>query len=116
MVDRKKLVYRTNEYTNSFKNFRAINTFGRNIYNSTITLKEVDKNQSSLSDEIMNSKSKIKPQNPEKKQIKKDILKNLYACFDGRERVFNPSESKIFLTKSSTGFSDLALVAKISDC
>ena len=79
MVDRKKLVYRTNEYTNSFKNFRTINTFGRNVYNSTITLKEVDKNQSSLSDEIMNSKSKIKPQNPEKKQIKKDILRNLYA-------------------------------------
>ena len=32
----------------SFKNFRSINTFGRDIYNGTITLKEADKDQSSL--------------------------------------------------------------------
>ena len=40
----------------------------------------------------MNFKSKIKPQIPDKK----DILKNLYALFDGRERVFDAFESGIF--------------------
>ena len=59
-----------------------------------ITVKEVDKDQ--MSSLVMNFKSKVKPRNPEKKQNKKDILKNVYALFDGRERVFEASESKIY--------------------
>ena len=59
--------------------------FSRDIYNGTITLKEADKNKSSLLVEIMNFKNKTKPQNPEKKQKKKDILKNSYTLFDGKE-------------------------------
>ena len=47
-VDREKLVYRANEYTYSFQNFRTIRTFGRDIYNGEITLKEADDDQSSL--------------------------------------------------------------------
>ena len=65
-VDRKNLVYRTNEYIYSFENVRTKNTFGRDIYNGTITLKEADKDQSNLLVEIIIFKSKIKPQNPEK--------------------------------------------------
>ena len=47
-VDRENLYYRTNEYTYNFRNFRTINTFGRDIYNGKITLKEADEDQSSL--------------------------------------------------------------------
>ena len=47
-VDREKLVYRASEYTYSFQNFRIIRTFGRDIYNGEITLKEADDDQSSL--------------------------------------------------------------------
>ena len=43
MIERENLVYRTNENTYSFKIFQTINTFGKSIYNSTITLKEADK-------------------------------------------------------------------------
>ena len=58
----------------------------------------------------MNLKSKIKPRNLEKKQKKKDILKNLYALFDDRERVLDAFESKICLIKiEGTGFSDKVL-------
>ena len=43
------------------------------------------------------------PQNPEKN----DILKNLYAFFEGRERVVDAFENKIFpIIIESTGFSD----------
>ena len=60
----------------SFKNVCTINTFSRDIYISTITLKEADKDKSRLLVEIMNFKSKIKPQNPImiiiKIKIKKD--------------------------------------------
>ena len=55
----------------------------------------------------MDFKKKRRPQNPEKRQKKKDILKNLYAFFEGRERVLDAFESKIFPIKiGGTGFSD----------
>ena len=44
-VDREKLIYKTKEYTYSFKNFRTTKTFGRDIYNGKITLKEADEDQ-----------------------------------------------------------------------
>ena len=39
-VDREKLIYETNEYTYSFKNFQTIKTFGRDIYEGKITIEE----------------------------------------------------------------------------
>ena len=92
-VNRENLVHRTNEYTNSFKNFRTINTFGRDIYNGTITLKEANKDERSLLVENMRKN----PQNPEKKKQKKDILKNLYALLNGRKKVLDAFERGIFL-------------------
>ena len=111
MADREKLIYRTNEYTYDFRNFQIINAFGREIYNGNIALKEVDEDQSSLLVKIIIFKKKTKPQNPKKKQENKDTLKNLYALFEGRGRVLNAFDSKIFPIKiEGTGFSD-----KVSD-
>ena len=43
------------------------------------------------------------------KKMKKDIFKNLYALCDGRERVLDAFESKIFPIKTEgTGFSDFS--------
>ena len=39
-VDRQKLIYKTNEYTYSFKNFQTIKTFGRDIYEGKTNIKE----------------------------------------------------------------------------
>ena len=44
-VDRKKIVYETNEYSYDFKTFQTIRTFGKDIYDGSITLKEADKYQ-----------------------------------------------------------------------
>ena len=71
---RETFVYRTNKHTYSFKNFQTLETFSRDIYNSTITLKKVNKDQSKLLFKIMDFKSKIKPQNPENKP-KKMVLR-----------------------------------------
>ena len=38
IVDREKLIYETNEYTYSFKNFQTIKNFGRYIYEGKITI------------------------------------------------------------------------------
>ena len=40
---RETFVYRTNKHTYSFKNFQTLETFSRDIYNSTITLKKLIK-------------------------------------------------------------------------
>ena len=47
----------------------------------------------------MNLKEKTKPQKPEKNQKTKGVLKNLYTFFQGRGRVLDVFESKIFPTK-----------------
>ena len=47
----------------------------------------------------MNLKGKTKPQKPEKNKKTKGVLKNLYKFFEGRGRVLDVFESKIFPTK-----------------
>ena len=69
-VYRKNLVYETNEYKYSFKYFQPIRTFGKDIYDCAITLKEADEYQNVLLAEIMNFKKNTKPRSPEKKQEK----------------------------------------------
>ena len=73
-IDREKLVYRASVHSYSFQNFRTIKTFGRDIYNGEITLKEADEDQASLLNEIMNFRHKTKPQDQEKKTRKKKMF------------------------------------------
>ena len=99
-VDREKLIYETNEYTYSFKNFQTIKTFGRDIYEGKITIEEADKYQTDLLVEIEDFSKNTKPKSQEKKQEKEIVLENLYCFFEDRERVLDAFESKIFSTKS----------------
>ena len=48
----------------------------------------------------MNFKKHTKPKSQEKKTKKEIVLKNLYNFFEGREKILDAFESKIFLTKS----------------
>ena len=70
-VDREKLVYEASEYEYSFQNFLTIRTFGRDIYNDEITLKETDEDQSSLLNEIINFRDKTKPRSEKKARKRK---------------------------------------------
>ena len=63
---KEKLIYETNEYTYSFKNFQTIKTFGRDIYEGKITIKEADEYQTDLLTEIMNFKKNRKPRSKKK--------------------------------------------------
>ena len=67
-VNRGKLIYETDEYTYSFKNFQTIKTFGRDIYEGKITIEETDKYQTDLIAEIMNFRKNTKPRSQEKKR------------------------------------------------
>ena len=73
-VDRQKLIYKTNEYTYSFKNFQTIKTFGRDIYEGKITIKEADEYQADLLIEIINFKKKTKPNKKKKLFLKTCII------------------------------------------
>ena len=59
-VDREKLIYETNEYTYSFTNFQTIKPFGRDIYESKITIEKADKYQTDLLVEVMNFRKNTK--------------------------------------------------------
>ena len=63
---KEKLIYETNEYTYSFKNFQTIKTFGRDIYEGKITIKEADEYQTDLLTEIMNFKKNRKTRSKKK--------------------------------------------------
>ena len=78
-IDRENVIKRNKD---NFQNFWK--TFGRNIYNGTITLKETDNDHADLLVKILNFKKQIKFKNLEKKQQKEDILKNLYILFEHR--------------------------------
>ena len=96
-----KLQYDINrEAANSFKNFQAIKTFGRDIYEGKITIEEANEYQTNLLAEIINFRKKTKPKSQGKKQEKEIVLENLYNFFEGRERVFDAFESKICSIKS----------------
>ena len=62
-IDREKLVSESSEYIYDFRNFRTIKTFGRDIYNGEITLKEADEDQSKLVDKIEIFSKKTRPRN-----------------------------------------------------
>ena len=98
-VDREKLIYKTNEDTYSFKNFQAIKTFGRDIYDGKITIEEASEYQTDLLAEIINFRKNTKPKSQEKKQEKGIVLENLHKFWEGREKILDAFESKIFLTK-----------------
>ena len=107
-VDREKLFYDTNEYTYSFKNYQTIKNFGKDIYDSTITLKEVDEYQTGLLVEILNFKEKTKPKSPEKNKKNKLFLKTCITFLRAEKKFLTLLKAKYFLAKSKgAGFLNL---------
>ena len=78
-VDREKLVCETNEYIYSFKNFQK-KSFGSDIYEGNIMLKETDEYQADLLVKIMSFKKNTRPKSPEKNKKEKLFLKT-YTIF-----------------------------------
>ena len=71
-VDQEKMIYETNEYKYSFKNFQTIKTFERDIYEGKITIKEADEYQKGLLVKVMTFKKHTKPRSLEKKTRKRN--------------------------------------------
>ena len=99
-VDREKSIYKKNDYSYSFKNFQTIKAIGRDIYEGKIAIEKANEYQTDLLAEIVNFRANTKPRSQEKKREKEIVLENLHNFFQGREKILNAFESKIFLTKS----------------
>ena len=95
-VDREKLIYVTNEYTYSFKNFQTIRTFGRDVYEGKITIKEADEYQTYLLTEITNFKKNSKPRCQEKNKKKKLFLKTCIILLRVEKKFLLLSKVKYF--------------------
>ena len=93
-VDRQKLIYKTNEYTYSFKNFQTMKTFGRDIYEGKITIKEADKYQTDLLLEIKNFRKSMKPRSQEKN--KKFFLKTCIIFLRVEKKFLTLLKAKYF--------------------
>ena len=88
-----------NVYIYDFRIFNTVRTFGRDIYEGKITLKEADEDHSELINDINEFNEKTRPKTKDKKE-KRIVMKNLHNFFSAREIVLNGFKSKIFLTKS----------------
>ena len=95
-VDREKLIYETNEYTYSFKNFQTIKTFGRDIYEGKITFKKANEYQTDLLAEIMSFKKYPKPRSREKKKKKKLFLKTCIIFLKVEKKLLMLLKGKYF--------------------
>ena len=96
IVDRQKLIYETNEYTYSFKNFRTIKTFGRDIYEGKITLENSNEYQTDLLAEIINFKKKTKPRSQEKYKEKKLFFKTCIIFLRVEKKFLTLLKAKYF--------------------
>ena len=101
-VDREKLIYETNDYTYSFKNFQTIKNFARDIYErdiyeGKITIEEADKHQTDLLVEIMNFRKNMKPRSQEKKNEKNKLfLKTCIILLRAEKKFLTLLKTKFF--------------------
>ena len=78
----------------------SIKNFGLDIYEGKITIEEDNEYQTDLLAEIINFRKNTKPKSQEKKARKEIVRENLYNFFEGREKILDAFESKIFSIKS----------------
>ena len=104
-VDRDKMVYKSTNKNYDFRGFKTIGTYVNDIRNNVISLKVANLEQANLMAHIQNFVKNTKPQDPEQKKLKSDVLDNVRALVKGRELMYNTFRSGIFyrLEKSQEG-------------
>ena len=104
-VDRDKMVYKTTSKTYDFRNFKTIRAYGNDIRNNVISLAAANLDQANLMARFYDFVKKTKPQDPEQKKLKSDVLDSVGALVKRREIMNNAFRSRIFhkLEKSQEG-------------
>ena len=104
-IDRNKMVYESASRTYDFRGFETIRAYGNDIRNNVISLKAANLEQANLLAHVQNFVKNTKPQDPEQKKLKSDVLDSVRALVKGRELMYNAFRSGIFhrLEKSQEG-------------
>ena len=95
-VDRDKMVYKSTNRNYDFRGFKTIPTYGNDIRNNVTSLNAVNLEQSNLMAHLYDFTKKTKPQDPEQKKLKSDVLNCVGALAKGRELMYNAFRSGIF--------------------
>ena len=95
-VDRDKMFYKSTNRNYDFRGFKTIRTYGSDIRNSVTSLKAVNLEQANSIAYLYDFTKNTKPQNPEQKKMKSDVLNSVGALAKGREVMFNAFRSGIF--------------------
>ena len=95
-IDRNKMVYKATNKTYDFRKFKTIHAFGNEIGNNVINDDIANDEQNELINYIEKFSRSTKPNNPESKKLKKELLNSTLALLQGREMVFTEFKSGIF--------------------
>ena len=83
-VDRSKTVYEGSDKNYDFRRFKTIRVFRNEIRNNIIKMSTANDEQDQLLRYINEFKSKTRPQNPQSKKVKEDVLNSARALPKGR--------------------------------
>ena len=99
------MVYKSTAKTYDFRCFKTIRTYGNDIRNNVTSLSAANLEQANLLAHIQNFVKNTKPQDPEQKKLKSDVLHSVRALVKGRELIYNAFRIGIFhrLEKSQKG-------------
>ena len=90
------MVYESTNRSYDFRGFKTILAYGNDIRNNVTSLKATDLEQLNLIAHIQNFVKNTKPQDPEQKKLKFDVLDSKRALAKGRELMYNAFRSGIF--------------------
>ena len=99
------MVYKSTGKIYDFRGFKTIRTYGNEIRNNVTSLSAANLEQANLLAHIQDFIGNTKPQDPEQKKMKSDVLNSVRALVRGRKLIYNAFRSGIFyrLEKSQKG-------------
>ena len=90
------MFYKSSNRNYDFRGFKTIRTYGNDIRNNVTSLKAANLEQANLMAYLYDFTKNTKPQNPEQKKVKSDVLNSVGALAKGRKVMFNAFKSGIF--------------------
>ena len=95
-VDSDKMVYKSTGKIYDFRGFKTVRTYGNEIRNNVISLAAANIEQANLLAHVQDFMKNTKPQDPEQKKMKSDVLNSVRALVKGRELIYNAFRNGIF--------------------
>ena len=83
-VDRDKMVYKSTSRIYDFRGFKTIRTYGNDIRNNVASLRAANVEQANLFANFHDFVKKTKPQDPEQRKLRSDVLDSVGALVKGR--------------------------------